>query len=329
MHSPAGRHLPRLPRTSLRRLTVGLWIALCLCIGATASAATQARIDVGVYASDVPRFDRLTGQHSDSTTEFLGWDQGRTWGKNYGYFLDMLGDRPHIELKTKSQGGAISTKEIALGQGDAHLTGLALAIAESGKPVLLRPLGEMNNSANVYCACRGGAANSTEWYRRAFQRIYVIMHGGTAVAMSAKLRALGMPGVTVDVPPNPYPHLTVVWNPLAVGVPAVSGNGFRDYSPGTRYFDAYGNDYYDFGTYSFSRTTELYDAYPDKPFVIPEWGLAIDDPGYVRAFADFVRAHRRVTFIGFFNGRAGEQFDLGSKPKSLAAYRRSIVPLTR
>src|SRR5690242_11722274 len=117
MHSPAGRHLPRLPRTSLRRLTVGLWIALCLCIGATASAATQARIDVGVYASDVPRFDRLTGQHSDSTTEFLGWDQGRTWGKNYGYFLDMLGDRPHIELKTKSQGGAISTKEIALGQG--------------------------------------------------------------------------------------------------------------------------------------------------------------------------------------------------------------------
>src|SRR6188508_3323729 len=116
MHSPAGRHLYRLPRTSLRRLTVGLSIAMCLCIGATASAAPQARIDVGVYASDVARFDRLTGQHSGSTTEFLGWDQGRTWGKQYSYFLDVLGDRPHIHLKAKFQGGAISTKAIALGQ---------------------------------------------------------------------------------------------------------------------------------------------------------------------------------------------------------------------
>ncbi len=26
----------------------------------------------------------------------------------------------------------------------------------------------------------------------------------------------------------------------------------------------------DFGTYAFDRTTELYDAYPDKTFVIPE-----------------------------------------------------------
>jgi len=311
------------------RLALGISIALCLCIGATASAAPQARIDVGIYASDVPRFDRLTGQHSDSGLDFLGWDQGRTWGKQYSYFLDVLGDRPHIDLKAKGRGGAISTKAIALGQGDAHLTGVALAIAESGKPVLLRPLGEMNNSLNVYCACRGGAANSTEWYRRAFRRIYIIMHGGTATAMSAKLRALGMPGVAIDVPQNPYPHLTVVWNPLAVGVPPVRGNGFRDYFPGSAYFDAYGNDYYDFGTYSFVRTTELYEAYPDKPFVIPEWGLAVDDPGYVRAFADFVRQHRRVKFIGFFNGRAGELFDLGSKPKSLAAYRRYIVPLTR
>ncbi|MFL5981392.1 MAG: hypothetical protein ACJ74R_06775, partial [Gaiellaceae bacterium] len=126
-----------------RRLALALSFALCLCIGTTASAAPQARVDVGVYASDVPRFDRLTGQHSDSTTEFLGWDQGRTWGKQYSYYLDLLGDKPHIDLKAKGRGGAISTKAIALGQGDAHLVGLALAIAESGKPVLLRPLGEM------------------------------------------------------------------------------------------------------------------------------------------------------------------------------------------
>jgi hypothetical protein len=38
------------------------------------------------------------------------------------------------------------------------------------------------------------------------------------------------------------PGLTVVWNPLAVGEPAIPGNGFRDYFPGLRFFDAYGND---------------------------------------------------------------------------------------
>ena len=44
---------------------------------------------------------------------------------------------------------------------------------------------------------------------------------------------------------------------------------------------------------------------------------------------DFVRGHPRVRFISFFNGAANGQFDLGRKPKSLAAYKRYIVPLTR
>jgi hypothetical protein len=309
------------------RFAVGVSIAMCLHV--SASAAPQARVDVGVYASNVARFDRLTGQHTDSGLAYLGWDQGRTWGNPYSYFLDVLGDRPHIVLKTERRGGTISTRSIAGGRGDAHLIALAEAISESGKPVLLRPLGEMNNTLNPYCACRGGAANSTTWFRRAFQRIYVVMHGGTASAMSARLRALGMPSVNADVTPNPYPRLTIVWNPMAVGEPPIRGNGFRDYFPGARFFDAYGNDYYDFGTYSFVRTTDLYKAYPSKPFVIPEWGLALDDPGYVRAFAGFVSAHRRVKFIGFYNGRTGGRLDLGKKPQSLAAYRRYIVPLTR
>jgi hypothetical protein len=156
------------------------------------------------------------------------------------------------------------------------------------------------------------------------------MHGGTAAEMSAKLQALGMPGVTMDLPVNPYPNLTIVWNPLAVGVPDVRGNHYRDYFPGSTYMDAYGNDYYDFrGVYAWDRTTELYKAYPNKTFMFPEWGLALDDPAYVRAFATFVRAHRRVRFISFFNDRTGGQFDLGKKPKSLASYRRYIVPLSR
>src|SRR3954447_11580986 len=113
----------------LFRLAVLLSIAAAPCLGAIASAAPRVRLDVGVYASDVARFDRLTGQHSDSAATFLGWDQGRTWGSQYSVFLESLGDTPHIALKTKGGRGAISPQAIALGHGDAHLTGLAQAIA--------------------------------------------------------------------------------------------------------------------------------------------------------------------------------------------------------
>lgn len=310
------------------RLTVAVLVLVCLQAGA--SAAPQARVSAGVYG-DVARFDRLTGQRTESGLAFLGWDQGRTWGKQYSYFLDSLGDRPHIALGTRraGRGGALSPRSIALGRGDAHLVGLSSAISEAGKPVLLRPLGEPNNSANPYCACHGGSQNSTSWYRKAFQRVYVLMHGGSAAAMSAKLRGLGMPGIGTDLPKNPYPQMTVVWNPLAVGVPDVRGNHYRDYFPSLRFVDAYGNDYYHFGTYSFVRTAELYKAYPSKPYIFPEWGLAVDDPAYVRAFAGFVRSHRRVKFIGFYNGQNGGRLDLAKKPRSLAAYKRYIVPLVR
>ena len=314
-----------------RRLALVVLVAACL----VPSAGAGRGLPVGVYG-DVARFDRLTGQHTDSGLAFIGWDQGRTWGKPYDYFLTTLGTRPHIALQTdRGGGGGISPRGIALGQGDAHLLGLAQAISDSGKPVFLRPLGEMNNSKNPYCAFtpqgrRRGSAYSTTWYRRAFERIYIVVHGGTAAAMSARLRALRLPAVSQDVPANPYPQLTIVWNPLAVGEPDVRGNHYRDYFPGLKYLDAVGNNYYDFsGVYSFTRTTELYKAYPSKPFVFPEWGLALDDPGFVRAFAGFVRSHRRVSFIGFYNGRTGGRLDLGKKPKSLAAYRRLIVPLTR
>jgi hypothetical protein len=152
----------------MRLRGLATFLPLAVCLVPSSSAAPQARVAAGVYASNVPRFDRLTGQHTTSALAFIGWDQGRTWGKPYSYFLDTLGERPHIALKTERGGGAISTRAIALGQGDAHLIALATAISEAGKPVLLRPLGEMNNTLNPYCACRRSSANSTKWFRRAF-----------------------------------------------------------------------------------------------------------------------------------------------------------------
>jgi hypothetical protein len=308
-------------------------VAALVAVGLLWVAAAQA-IPMGSYGNTA-RFDRLTGQKTKSGLVFLGWDQGRTWGSPYGFFLGKLGEQPHIALHPEGRGAPLTPSAIALGKGDAHLVALALAIAESGKPALIRPLAEMNNSKNPYCAFtpaggRRGAAYSTRWYKRAFQRIYILMHGGTAQAMTARLRALRMPGVDTDIPVNRAPNMTVVWNPLAVGVPDVRGNHYRDYFPGSRFFDAYGNNYYNTsGVYAFHRTTGLYRAFPRKQFMFPEWGLTVDDPGYIRAFANFIRTHRRVRFASFFNGPGGGAYDLGRKPQSLAAYRRFIVPLSR
>jgi hypothetical protein len=302
-------------------------------VAALVPAAAQARVSVGAYGNTA-RFDSLTGQRTESGLTYLAWDQGRSWGSPYSYFLGNLRERPHIALKTARNGG-ITPQGIAQGKGDAHLIGLANAIAESGKPTIIRPLAEMNNERNPYCAFyasgrRRGGGVTTRWYRKAFQRIYLIMHGGTAQQLTARLRRLGMPGIRTDVPVNRYPKMTVVFNPLAVGVPDVAGNHYRDYFPGLRYVDAYGNNYYDTsGVYAFHRTEELYKAYPGKPFMFPEWGLTLDDPTYVQAFAQFVRRHHRVRFISFFNGPAGSAYDLGGKPRSRAAYRRFIVPLSR
>jgi hypothetical protein len=311
-----------------RRFVPCALVALAL----VAAAAAQA-IPMRAYGNTA-RFDSLTGQRTQSGLVFLGWDQGRTWGSPYSYFLNNLLERPHIALHPEGRGRSLTPSAIALGKGDAHLIALALAIAQSGKQALVRPLAEMNNSKNPYCAftpsgARRGAAYSTRWYRRAFQRIYVLMHGGTAQAMSARLRRLGMPGVRTDVPAMPYPTMTVIWNPLAVGVPDVPGNHFRAYYPGAKYVDAYGNNYYNTsGVYAFHRTEGLYRAYPRKPFMFPEWGMTVDDPAYIKAFATFVRQHRRVRFVSFFNGPAGGAYDIGTKARSRAAYRRFIAPLS-
>ena len=65
----------------MRLLGLAMLTMLAACLATGSSAAPQARVAVGVYAENVPRFDRLTGQHTASALAFIGWDQGRTWGK--------------------------------------------------------------------------------------------------------------------------------------------------------------------------------------------------------------------------------------------------------
>src|SRR5262249_49804640 len=102
--------------------------------------------------------------------------------------------------------------------------------------------------------------------------------------------------------------------------------------PGNRFVDVVGNDIYDIGFRpQWAANERLYRAHLSKPYAFPEWGLwGIDDPAFIRAMAKFVKGHRRVELLSWFNGQSsGGTFDIATKPRSRAAYRSLITPLGR
>lgn len=330
-----GRNRATAARSRRARIVALALGAIAATAGALAPAA-EARVKLGVYG-DVARFDRLTGQNTTSRLYFPNWDQGQTWpGRDLSYF-DRFDDEPLISLTMMKDGQEhLTPRQVARGQGDAHLVGIARAAVISGKKWYVRPFGEMNGHWNSYSAfnangTRRDEAHSQKWLKQAFRRAYIIMHGGSAATMSSKLRALDLPGVKASVPANPSPNMTVVWNPQGYGSPNVSGNTAHAYWPGRRYVDMVANDLYSrTGRVTWGANQKLYEAHPKKPYAIGEWGLrGIDDPATVRRMAEFARTHSRVRLLVWFNGNPGTEWNLQTKPESLRAYKRYIVPFGR
>lgn len=296
--------------------------------------AAGARVDLGVLGS-ADRFHALTGQSSQVRHVIVGWGQGQTWGSSFTSLFATLTPTPLLGFSTAvGSREAITPRALAQGRGDDYLVALNNAISIWGRPVYVRPLGEMNGHWNPYSAYNANgsardAAHSTAAFRKAFARVYVILHGGFAADVDAKLRRLGLPPLGRDLPGNPAPQLQVVWNPQGYGSPDVPGNRAQAYYPGDGYVDVVGDDLYDIrGKAEWPAADRLYRAHPSKPFCFPEWGLwGIDDPAFVRAMAKWIRTHPRTRFVSYFNSKPGSTWDLASKPKSLAAYRALIVPL--
>jgi beta-mannanase len=241
-----------------------------------------------------------------------------------------------LGLKTRAFGReAVTPAGIAAGKGDAYLIALNAAISEFASPIYIRPMGEMNAYWNDYSAFtqagRPKPGHSTRDFKRAFARIYLIVHGGSADVVNAKLARLGEPRARVsgDLAANPPPATKIVWNPQGYGAPDIPGNSAQAYYPGDKYVDVVGNDLYDQGgKVEWTANEALYKAHPNKPYAIPEWGLwGIDDPSYVFQIAAFIKTHRRLEMISYFNSQHGSIWDLGSKPRSLAAFRKAITPL--
>jgi hypothetical protein len=285
-------------------------------------------------AGQADRFQAQTGQDSQVRHLFLGWGQGSTWGSPFAQLFEELKPVPMIHIGTdegRARTEAITPAQIAAGRGDAYLVALNEAVAAYGGELYVRLLAEMNNPKNHYAPTRPngtskGASHSAALYKQAFRRAYLILHGGANV--DAKLRRLGLPPVGRELAVNEAPLLTVIWNPIA-GFEPRSPRPAQQFYPGDAYVDMVGNDIFATraGIASHAANEALYRAHPKKPYALAEWGTSIDDPGFVQRICRFLRTHQRVRVAAYYDARPTSAYDLGSKPRARAEYRRCITPI--
>lgn len=309
---------------------LGLALALAAATGAFAAGGEVNRPLLGI-SGQPDRFQRQTGQDSQIRQIFLGWGQGSTWGSRFAELFAGLEPTPMIHIGTdqgRARTEAITPAQIAAGRGDAYLIALNQAIAAYGGPIYVRVMAEMNNPRNLYSPTRPngtskGPSHSPAAYKQAFRRAYLILHGGE---IDAKLRRLGLTPVGRELPTNPA--LTVIWNPIA-GFDARSPRPAQQFYPGDAFVDMVGNDIFASrrGVASLAANEALYRAHPGKPYALPEWGLSVDDPGFVRRICRFLSSASRAKLAVFYDARPSSPFDLGTKPAARAEYRRCITPL--
>jgi hypothetical protein len=201
-------------------------------------------------------------------------------------------------------------------------------------------MAEMNNAGTLYAAYNSNgsardANHSTSNFRKAFARIYVILHGGAQGSINARLKLLGMPALKGggDLLANPFPTLRIIWSPLASDSPRIAGNAAEQYYPGKTYVDVEGGDIYEETMGDSAPWTGLEKLYTNamsrgKPFSVPEWGLdSVDDAAFVKHMCVFVATHGPTENAVFYESRPGSPYDPAGKPASSAAYRQCMTPL--
>jgi hypothetical protein len=236
----------------------------------------------------------------------------RTWGSDFPESIrrwQTARARPMIHITTADNGDGheiVTPRAIAQGAGDEYLVRLNRLFHEKQMRAYVRPLGEPNRCLNVYAAydCAGAgrdSAHKPRWYKLAFRRIYVIVHGGgKAAAIDRRLAEAGLPPLTASVGGLPKAPVAIVWSPLPSGSPTVPQNRPRNFWPGSRWVDWAGTDFY--ASYpEWKSLTGLYNRYPDKPFVITEWGVeAGDDPGFVSRLFAWLKKHPRCKMLVYY-----------------------------
>jgi hypothetical protein len=267
--------------------------------GAQAYLPPRHELFAGVAGQPLSAYVQAVGKHPAVYQVFAAWGEYLP-----AIFQDAAAAHARLMIHiTTASGGheAITPAGIANGGGDGWLIALNEAMAAGSGITYIRLMSEMDGSWNPYSAYNAdgssrGAAHSAAAFRRAWQRVTLIMHGGTLNGIDAELRRLGLPKLRSrhDLP---RASVAMLWVPQVAGAPDIPGNRPRDYWPGSRWVDWVGTDFYG-NAPNFAGLTALYDAFPRQPFVFGEYALwGSDDPGFIRQLFSWVHAHGRTRMM--------------------------------
>ncbi len=310
---------------------------LCALSGAAAQAASLQPQGGNVFfgasdtgdSADFGHFSEALNKHPALIESF------RTWGTDFPQSIERwqaARARPvlHISTADKHDGHElISPRGIAQGEGDGYLVRLNKLFWAKKMRAYVRPLGEPNRCLNVWSSydCAGkprDAAHKPLWYRRAFKRMYILLHGGGKKAkIDERLAAASLPPLQADVSGLPRAPIAVIWSTLPAGSPTVPQNRPKYFYPGDDYVDWVGTDFYS-DNQDWKSLNGLYNRYSSKPFAIPEWGVSSgDDPRYVEHLMAWVKNHPRCKMLVYYQ-------DFGStSPYRIQNYPASLSVLNR
>jgi hypothetical protein len=261
----------------------------------------------------------------------------RTWGSDFPESIERwqaARARPILHITTADNNDGhelITPRGIASGGGDEYLIRLNRLFWAKNMRAYIRPLGEPNRCLNVYAAydCAGAprdAAHTPRWYKLAFRRIYVIVHGGgKRRQIDSRLREAGLPPLRSQVGGLPEAPVEVIWSPLPAGSPTVPQNRPRRYYPGSRWVDWAGTDFYS-DNQDWKSLDGLYRRFAGKPFAITEWGVDNgDDSAYVRKLMTWVDRHRRTKMLVYYQDFGStSSYRIQNWPASLGVLREMI-----
>ncbi len=329
---------------SYGKLLATLAMAAFLALAAPASAASlrpgPGQVFFGVsdtgVSSQFTEFSELVGKHPAVIETF------RTWGSDLKGSIkrwQKAEARPILHISTADPNDGhelIDLRQIANGYGDGYLVQLNYLFWSEGMRAYIRPLGEPNRCLNAYAAydCEGnlrGAQHRPYWYRQAFRRIYILLHGGGKLAkIDLRLRKAGLPPLRSTGAPLPTglpaAPIAVLWSPLPIGAPEVRWNRPERFYPGRAYTDWAGTDFYS-GYANWKALTQLYDRYRGQPFVLTEWGVeGADDPAFVKRLFVWVKRHPRTRMLVYYQDFGSvNSYRIQNFPASLEVIRRRLA----
>ncbi len=328
--------------TRIAKTTLAFTAAVTLCL-ASLCAAPPANAHAGALLpkgkkiffgvsdtgdpADFGRFSTALDKHPALIESF------RTWGSDFPESIERWQTaraRPILHVTTGDPGSGsevISPRSIAQGYGDEYLVRLNKLFWSKNMPAYIRPLGEPNRCLNVYSSydCAGklrDAAHKPRWYRLAFRRIYILVHGGgNRARIDAELGETGLPPLKAEANGLPKAPVAVLWSTLPAGSPTVPQNRPKYFYPGDKYVDWVGTDFYS-DNQDWKALTGLYNRFASKPFAIPEFGISngADDSAYMSRLMGWVRGHKRTKMLVYYQDFGSTStYRIQNYPASLTA----------